>query len=68
MSNHNFHGGEIAELIIRDSYGGKMDSFKCPLKDIFKFINIVQDKYGLTPPSKKKKAKDLDWLDRSSPF
>lgn len=49
-------GGEIIEVIIRDSSGAKIDTFKCQMKDFPRILNIIEKKYGL------RKDRDIDWL------
>jgi len=57
----NQGGEEIFELIIRDSSGAKLESFKGNMKDFPRIIKIIERKYGLVF---KKKDADLDWLKR----
>ena len=54
-------GGEIIEIIIRESSGAKIESYKFNISDSDRFSKIiyaVKKKYGL----KDRKDKDIDWL------
>ena len=53
-------GEEIFELIIRDSSGGKIETFKGFIKDFPRIVKIMERKYGIT--IKSRKDRDLDWL------
>lgn len=53
-------GGEIIELIVRDSSGTKIDVFKCSIKDFPRIIKIIEKKYGLN--ISRKSDRDIDWL------
>ena len=52
---HRNSNEEIVEVIIRDSCGGKIDTFKCSMSNFKKVSNMVMRKYGSYD-------KDLDWL------
>jgi hypothetical protein len=51
-------GDEIIEIIIRDSSGAKIDTFKSSMKDFPRILRIIERKYGLNL----KKDRDIDWL------
>ena len=53
-------GEEIFELIIRDSSGGKIETFKGFIKEFPRVVRIMERKYGII--IKPKKDRDLDWL------
>lgn len=53
--------GDIIEIIIRDSSGGRIDKFKGRLSDLQKFIELIKRKYGIR--FKREKDSDLKWLD-----
>lgn len=59
-------GGEIIEIIIRDSSGAKIDTFKCSINDFPKIIKIIERKYGIKVYPKK--DRDIDWLRGDYPF
>ena len=48
---HNWHKygntKKIIEIIVRDSFGGKIEKFKCDDKKFPKVINILEKKYGI---------------------
>ena len=57
-------GGEIVEIIIRDSSGAKMDTFKFKLNDVKlanQILSTLKKKYDL---GEGKKDRDIDWLKR----
>jgi len=54
-------GGEIIEIIVRESNGAKIESYKFNVSDVnrsIRILNTVKKKYGLQD----KKDKDIDWL------
>ena len=56
-------GGEIMEIVVRDSSGAKIENYRFKINDprVMQTINAVLNKYGV-----KKKDKDLDWLKKNS--
>ena len=57
-------GGEIIEIIIRESSGAKIESYKFHTSDIERanrILGIIKKKYGL---DKQKKDRDIDWLNK----
>jgi len=52
--------GEIIEVIIRDSTGAKINSFKSDINNFYKLLNLLSKKYGVK--IKPNKEKDLDWI------
>ena len=58
-------GGEVIEIIIRDSGGAKIENHKFQVNDkklASKILGGVLHKYGLTA---KRNDEDLDWLGKS---
>ena len=58
-------GGEIIEIIIRDSSGAKIESYKFHTQDKVlsnKIMNTLKSKYGLEEKNKENIDKDIDWL------
>jgi hypothetical protein len=53
-------GGEIIEIIIRDSTGAKIDTYKFQLRDkrAKQILNKIMKKYGM----KDVEDKDIEWL------
>ena len=60
MGNY-YSEGERIELIIRDSSGGKIDVFKCSIKEFWRIMPVLKKKYGFVFHSGRR-DKDLDWL------
>ena len=64
-------GADIIELVIRDSTGAKIDTYKFNSndKELSKKINgIISWKYGFnvsSKPSSEEKDKDLSWLKKT---
>lgn len=61
-------GGEIIEIVIRESSGAKIESYKFHISDeqrTKQIMNIIRKKYGLKD-LKKKQDKDIDWLKKKS--
>lgn len=58
--------GEIVEIIIRDSTGGKIDSFKVNnQKSYAQILQIIKRKYGLSPNIKEEnKIEGKTWLEK----
>lgn len=59
--------GDMMEMIVRDSFGTKIDVYKFKMKDIKNFKNIMRilkSKYGFNP-YKKEKPSDIDWLKKT---
>jgi len=57
-------GGEIIEVIVRESNGAKIESYRFSVSDVnnsIKILEIIKKKYGLTD----KKDKDIDWLKKN---
>lgn len=64
MFNYN-NFGVIVEIIIRESSGAKIESYKFNINDNDKtkrIMNLLRKKYGLNDFSKK--DKDIGWLNK----
>ena len=56
-------GGEIIEIVIRESNGAKIESYKFRVNDVARskmIMNMVRKKYGLK--DLQKTDRDIDWL------
>ena len=58
-------GGDVVEIIIRDSSGAKIEHHTCQINDKKKYSSILRylkDKYGFEPEIKGTEAKEeIDW-------
>ena len=60
-------GGEVIEIIIRESSGAKIESYKFNVSDTERsktVMNLIRKKYGLQ--DLKKKDRDMDWLNKTN--